>query len=142
MRFPRHARIFTGQIVAAPFLAFFFLLLVIFVFTQTLVSVPGVRIDLPSATPGQFARHPVVRVAMDRAGQLYYQAQAIQFDQLQASLRTEVKKAATPLSLVLQLDRDAQLGAIFQLQTLGREAGFAEILLESRPSLFRPGSTP
>ena len=48
MKFPRNARIFRGQLDAAPFAALFFLL-VIFLMVSSLIYTPGVRLELPVA---------------------------------------------------------------------------------------------
>ena len=48
MKFPRNARIFRGQLDAAPFASVFFLL-VIFVMLGSVLQTPGVRVDLPQA---------------------------------------------------------------------------------------------
>ena len=48
MKFPRNARIFRGQLDAAPFAIVFFLL-VIFLMLSSLVYTPGVHIELPVA---------------------------------------------------------------------------------------------
>ena len=56
MKFPRNARIFRGQLDAAPFAAVFFLL-VIFMMLGSLVYTPGARLRV-AASPGRwFAGH-------------------------------------------------------------------------------------
>jgi biopolymer transport protein ExbD len=138
MRFPRHAKIFTGQINAGPFMAFFFLLLVIFAFNQILVSVPGVRIQLPVVESPQYASHPAVYLAVHRSGQLYYESQAIQFKALGERLRAVVKRAGTPLTLVLQVDAGTAYEQLNPLYKLADETGFREVVLAGQPPLF-PG---
>ncbi len=47
MRLPRNAKIFRGQLDAAPFAGVTFLLLLYLVFQSKLVFMPGVRIEMP-----------------------------------------------------------------------------------------------
>ena len=47
MRLPRNVRIFRGQLDAAPFLGVFFILLMFILLHTSLVSHPGVEIQLP-----------------------------------------------------------------------------------------------
>src|SRR5512138_2187267 len=76
MKFPRNARIFRGQLDAAP-LALVFFLLVIFLMLGSLVYTPGVRLQLPvtEGLPGM--DRPSVSVAIDASGRVYYQNQVV-----------------------------------------------------------------
>jgi len=71
MKFPRNARIFRGQLDAAPFAAVFFLL-VIFALLTSLVYTPGVHVTLPSAPAADIAGvdGPTVAVAVDKVNQI------------------------------------------------------------------------
>jgi biopolymer transport protein ExbD len=72
MKFPRNARIFRGQLDAAPFATVFFLL-VIFLMLGSLVYTPGVRLNLPTGENLPGTDRPSVAVAMDANGRLYYE---------------------------------------------------------------------
>jgi len=76
MKFPRNARIFRGQLDAAPFVAVFFLL-VMFLMLGSLMYTPGVKLELPSAEELPSTDKPTVSVAIDSAGRYYFDNQLI-----------------------------------------------------------------
>src|SRR5512138_2901778 len=105
MKFPRNARIFRGQLDAAP-LALVFFLLVIFLMLGSLVYTPGVRLQLPvtDGLPGM--DRPSVSVAIDAKGRLYYQNQPVDGDALRERLKDAAANSSEPLTLVIQADKD------------------------------------
>lgn len=71
MKFPRNAKIFRGQLDAAPFAGVLFLLVIFLALNSLLVFVPGVQIKLPVGDSLPGAANPTLVVAADRNGQLY-----------------------------------------------------------------------
>jgi biopolymer transport protein ExbD len=136
MRFPRHARIFRGQLDAAPFAGVFFLVLIFITFNSQLVFTPGVRVELPQADGLPGTTNPTVSVVIDRGGQFYYENQAISVDELRKRLRTATDKAKSrgaQITLVVLADSLTPNTFLFQLGELGREAGIKELLQATRP---------
>src|SRR3954465_1306440 len=108
MKFTRNAKIFRGQLDAAPFAGVFFLL-VMFLLLASLVYTPGVRLELPVATSDLAGVDgPIVAVAMGTNGQLYFESQIIQEEELKKRLSAAVQKSPRPLTLVVQADRAVQ----------------------------------
>ena len=143
MKFPRNARILRGQLDAAPFASVFFLL-VMLLLLPTLVSTPGVRIQLPATTavlPG--VAGPRVAVAVDKTGRFYFDNQNIQPGDLQARLAERVRKAGSPLTLVIQADKDVTAEMLVRLESLARAAGITQALQQTLPPLFgsQPGTS-
>src|ERR1044071_8214767 len=101
MKFPRNARIFRGQLDAAPF-ACVLLLLVIFLMLTNFVYTPGVHVELPVANdlPGIEGRS--VKVAIADNGQLYFENHAMEPKALRQRLAEIAKESTEPLTLVLQ----------------------------------------
>lgn len=132
MKFPRHAKIFSGQFDAAPFAAVFFLL-VLFVLLGLLVYTPGVSINLPLAADLPGTGHAVVAVAVDKAGQFYFDNQITTESALKSRLITAVKNSAEPLTLLVQADKTVSYETIIHLSLLAREAGMKEALLATLP---------
>ena len=97
MKFPRNARIFRGQLDAAPFAAVFFLL-VIFLMLGSLMYTPGVRVELPVADDLPGTDKPTVSVALDSAGRYYYDNQLVQEKQLANLLRQAAAVSSQPLT--------------------------------------------
>ena len=135
MKFPRNARIFRGQLDAAPFASVFFLL-VIFVMLGTLVHTPGVRIELPRAgdLPGTDA--PTVAVAVDANGRLYYENRVIERGDLLSRLKDAAKKSTEPLTLLVQADKAVTEDSLVVVAVLARSAGIHDLLLATLPPVF------
>lgn len=132
MKFPRNARIFRGQLDAAPFAAVFFLL-VIFMMLSSLVYTPGVHIRLPMADNLTGTDQLTVAVAIDANGRYYFENQAIDEAQLRNRLRQVAKSAGEPLTLVIQADQAASNEMLVRLGLLAREAGITNGLLATLP---------
>src|SRR5260221_5883413 len=104
MKFPRNARIFRGQLDAAPFAAVFFLL-VICLMLGSLMYTPGVRLELPIADELPGTDKLKVSVAIDSGGRYYYDNQLVQDKQLGTLLHKAVLGSPEPLTLVVYADR-------------------------------------
>ncbi|NBV21925.1 MAG: biopolymer transporter ExbD [Proteobacteria bacterium] len=141
MRFPRHARIFKGQLDAAPFAGVFFLVLIFLTFNSQLVFTPGVRIDLPQgdALPG--TAHPTARVYVDPSGQFYFENQIITATNLQRHLQVAVGNAKAhgeQLSLLVFADKLTPNEHLVRLGELARTAGIRELVQAIRPNPALP----
>src|SRR5205823_1704205 len=140
MKFPRNARIFRGQLDAAPFAAVFFLL-VIFVMLGTLAYTPGVRVRLPAANDFPGTDGPTADVTIARGGQLYFENQVIDARELRTRLAVLAKQSATPLTLRVRMDEEAPMKMLVNLTSLARDAGIKEMMLPTRSAAV-PGSGP
>ena len=138
MRFPRNARVFHGQFDTAPFLAVAFIVVLFFVVQSALVFTPGVKVQLPAAEGFSGTANPTLAVAMDSAGQLYFDNQVIGGEALREKLARAVKETGKPLTLVIQADEGVSYQAVIALGKLGRDLGFREVLLATRPKAFAP----
>src|SRR5512140_3640750 len=116
MKFPRNARIFRGQLDAAPFAAVFFLL-VMFMMLASLIYTPGARLELqlPQADGLPGASGPPVWVAIDADGRLYYQNQSIDEKALRGELQEAARKSSEPLTLVVYADKSVSYDRIMRL---------------------------
>jgi biopolymer transport protein ExbD len=136
MKFPRNAKIFRGQLDVAPFAGVFFLL-IMFLLVASLVYTPGVRLELPVASSEMAGvGGPIVAVAMSGNGQLYFENQIIQEDELKKRLIAAVQKSPQPLTLVLQADRAVQYETCVHLAELARGAGITNAWMETLPRPF------
>jgi len=135
MKFPRNARIFRGQLDAAPLAGVFFLL-VLFVLLASLVYTPGVRVRLPEGGDLPGTGHRTIAVALDATGQLYFENQLILPEPLKSRLQAAVKQSAEPLTLVVQADRAVTYELLANLTLLAREAGIREALFAMLPRTF------
>ena len=135
MRFTRNAKIFRGQLDAAPFVGVCFLF-VIFVLLATLVYTPGVAIQLPEAADLPGTDRPTLAVAVSATGQFYFENQLIQEAQLKSRLKAAVEKSTEPLTLVVQADIAVTNGTQARLLMLAREVGIKVAVLATRPRAF------
>jgi biopolymer transport protein ExbD len=132
MKFPRNARIFRGQLDAAPFASVFFLLL-IFLVLGSLLYTPGLRIELPIAEDMPGTDQPTVAVAVDHSGQLYFENRIVARAELEARLRQAATHSSTPLTLLVQADKEVTLESLVALRSLARNAGIRELLVATLP---------
>src|SRR5882762_809767 len=136
MKFPRNAKIFRGQLDAAPFAGVFFCL-VIFVLLASLVYTPGVHIDLPDSAPGMTGVDgPTFAVALDANGLLYFENQIIEKKDLQRRLQAEVKKSAQPLTMVVLADKGVSLENWDGLVDMARQVGVKHVSQLRLPRVF------
>ncbi len=142
MRFARNAKVFRGQLDAAPFAGVFFLL-VIFLLLASLVYTPGLRvgIQLPESTDMADAERATIAVDVDASGQLYFENQFAQEAQLKSRLRAAVTNSVEPLTLVVRADKAVQYSSLIRLTLLAREAGIKEVLLATRLRPFAPSQS-
>lgn len=131
MKFPRNARIFRGQLDAAPFATVFFLL-VIFLMLSTLVYTPGVQLSLPVAEDLPGTDKPMVAVAIDAKGRLYFENQVIDENKLRERLR-EAAKDSPGLVLLVQADDAVTEKMLLGLTMLALDAGIKKSWLAALP---------
>lgn len=137
MKFPRNARIFRGQLDAAPFAAVFFLL-VLFLMLGSLVYTPGVHLELPAAENLPGTDKPTVAVAIDASGRWYYQNEVIDETRLRQRLTEVVKGAPEPPVLVVQADKSVTADMLVRLSLLARGVGITNGLLATLPRPLGP----
>jgi biopolymer transport protein ExbD len=139
MKFPRHARLFRGQLDAVPVASVFFLLL-IFVLLTSRSYTPGVRLELPRADDLPGTDRPAVAVALDKNGQLYFQNQLIRKEELLSRLRAAAADSREALTLVVQADREVTEEKLIGLALLARQAGIQDLMLATLPRVFTNAS--
>jgi biopolymer transport protein ExbD len=137
MKFPRNARIFRGQLDAAPFAAVLFLM-VIFLLLGSFVYTPGVRLELPMADNLPGTDKPTVAVAIDANGRLYFENQAIEESRLRGRLNLLVQQSLEPPTLVVQADKAVTAEMLVRLSMLAREVGITNGLLATLPRPLSP----
>ena len=132
MRFPRNAKIFRGQLDAAPLVGVFFLL-VIFLLLASLVYTPGIPIQLPASQNTIVVTGPTIAVAINAAGQFFFENQMIGEPQLKAKLAVAATQSRSPLTLVVMADKGVQYEVVVHLAELAEQAGIKQAFLEQRP---------
>jgi biopolymer transport protein ExbD len=138
MKFPRNARIFRGQLDAAPFAAVLFLL-VIFLMLGSLVYTPGVPLQLPVANDLPGTDKPTIAVAIDGNGRLFFENQGIDENQLRGRLR-QAAKESPELTLLVIADKSVTYDMLIRLTLIARDARISQAWLATLPrpsAIFR-----
>lgn len=136
MKFPRNARIFRGQLDAAPFASVFFLL-IIFVLLGSMLYAPGIQVTLPSAGELSLAGtdKPTISVAMT-TNALYFENQLISENDFSNHLSVAAGKSPQALTLVVQADKEVTEQQLIHLTVLAHHAGIQDLLLATLPRTF------
>ena len=134
MKFPRNARILRSQFDVAPFAAVFFIVM-IFLMLGALMPVQGLRTSLtpPAANNLPGVEQRTVAMAVDSAGQFYFENRAVNEAQLKTSLRATVAGANEPLTLVIHADHAVTYDQLAHLTVLARDLGITNALLATLP---------
>jgi biopolymer transport protein ExbD len=144
MKFPRNARIFRGQLDAAPFASVFFLL-IIFVMLKTMLYTPGIQVELPAAgnllLPGTEGATLSVAVTTNA---IYFDNQLVSENDFSNRLNAAAQKTTEPLTLIVQADKEVTEEKIVHLRVLANDAGVRGFLLATLPRVFdvRPTAKP
>ena len=139
MKFPRNARIFRGQLDAAPFAGIFFLLVMFLLLSALFYTPEGVPLRLPRADNLPGADKPAVAVGVDASGRLYFESLPIEERALTNRLEKAVKDSAQPVTLIVEADKAVTYDTMVHLWSLARDAGISEVVLATLP---RPFSSP
>jgi biopolymer transport protein ExbD len=134
MKFPRNARIFRGQLDAAPFAGVFFLL-VLFLLLNALTP-QGVPLKLPTADNLPPPKSPTLSIAVDANGRLYSENRSLGETELTNKLARAVKETSGPLTLILQADEAVPESTMIHIWSLARQAGISELVLATLPRPF------
>jgi biopolymer transport protein ExbD len=145
MKFPRTAKILSSRFDVAPFAAVFFTLL-IFLLLAALLPVPGLRMNLtpPAADDLPGVSRPIVAVAVDSQGHLYFENQIVTEAVLKTSLAAAVRGAHAPLTLVIHADKTVSYDELAHLALLARAPGIGitNLLLATLPRLADTDNRP
>jgi biopolymer transport protein ExbD len=104
MRYPRNVKIFRGQLDFAPLAGVLFLL-VIFLLLGSLISPPGIRIQL--ASEADLNKSPEKRfISVTRKGEIVYENKTNRIEDLD-QLRSQLKSVPEGETVLLQIDSSA-----------------------------------
>lgn len=141
MKFPRNARIFRGQLDAAPFVSVFFLL-VIFVMLRSQHYIPGVRVELPSSGNLLLPRtdRPTVSLAVT-TNAIYFDNEKILEGDLSNRLSAAAHNFSQSLILVVQVDKNVTEEQFARLEVIAGNVGITNLLKARLPGAFESPDT-
>jgi len=136
MKYPRNARIFRGQLDAAPFASVFFLL-VIFILIGKLTYTPGIQVRLPAAGNVRLSGvdGPTLSVALT-TNAIYFQDQQVSENDLSNQLFTAKQKIPGPVTLIVQSDKDVTEEKRAQVWAIAQQAGIQNLLVATLPRVY------
>jgi biopolymer transport protein ExbD len=114
MRFPRHAKIFRGQLDFAPLAGVLFLL-VIFLLLTSLVYTPGIPVQLSMDQPGG-----PKTVSIAKSGDILYEREVYRLEDLE-KLRTELRRLPAKSPLIVRVDAVAPREVVVRLREMARD---------------------
>lgn len=94
----------------------------------------GASIELPVSQNVIGTTNRTVVVAINIAGQYFFENQLISETKLKSQLTAEVQKTSSPLTLVVLADKGVEYDSIVHLAQLAEESGIQQALLQQRPS--------
>lgn len=116
MRYPRHAKIFRGQLDVAPLAGVFFLL-IIFMVLSSLVYTPGVALQLgPGGSPVMAAGERLVRI--DAEGRFLIGKKIYKEEDLIEQLRQTLPSSPAAALLIAEADPLAPRSAVLRLREI------------------------
>jgi biopolymer transport protein ExbD len=137
VKFPRNARIFRGQLDAAPFATVFFLL-VLFVIMGRHLYAPGVQLNLPSSgdldLPG--TDQPTIPVAVTTNAVYFDNERFTDESDFSNKLSAARQKISRPVTLVVEADKDVTEDRLIHLAVIARGVGIQNLLLATLPRVF------
>ncbi len=136
MKYPRNARIFRGQLDAAPFASVFFLL-VIFILIGKLTYTPGIQVRLPAAGNVRLSGvdGPTLSVALT-TNAIYFQDQQVSENDFSNQLFTAKQKIPGPVTLIVQSDKDVTEEKRAQVWAIAQQAGIQNLLVATLPRVY------
>ncbi|MCX8157199.1 MAG: biopolymer transporter ExbD [Verrucomicrobiae bacterium] len=97
------------------------------------VDLPGARLDLPVSSSLVVVTNPMVSLAINVAGQMYYKNQIITEAGLERELQTLVGSSRQPVTLLMLADRNVPYDMVVRAGAVARAAGVRQVLLATRP---------
>ena len=115
-----------------PLIDVMLVLLVIFIITAPLLS-HSIKINVPQASSEPVQQDPVVvDFAVDASGQLFWNEQPINLDQVPGLMAAEAGADPQP-ELRIRADQDTRYEVLAQVMSMARKAGLKRIGFVTRP---------
>ena len=116
----------------APMIDVVFLLLLFFMVTTQFISMPGLKISLPSIEPGRTVTAATkIEVRVDAAGDVFIEGNAVSLAQLGEVIKEEAP-APDSAVVVLMADESVPHGRIVSIMDSIRSVGMKRVVLAAR----------
>jgi len=140
MRFPRNAKIFRGQIDAAPFAGLFFMLLLMLLLYGNSIFIPGIRVQLRDQTTPELEERTLT---VEASGRVTYLGERYEVERFEERLRLQAQAGRLPSRVRYIVEPKASAALVTRVEQFTRELGIAlrppGRRLEVPPSAGFPG---
>ena len=140
MKFPRGAKIFTGQFDPLPYVGVFLCLLIFMIFFRDMVLPSGVVVELPDMENAESIPPSRWRVVLDRDGKYYFEDGLWRREQLGEVLKmrlSDLKLSNSEKTVMLQADKMVSFQALNDAMALMREVGFKKVIQVGHTKSFQ-----
>jgi biopolymer transport protein ExbD len=126
MRFKRHLHPEQGlkELYIVPLVNLLFLLVLFFMLTPSLATLPGVKVNLPKTLTGEAVQYKNIEILISSQNTVYLNAQPVTDSQLKAFLG---QIPAKNTSILIKADKKTPLERIAQIWDLCRTQGISQI---------------
>jgi len=164
MRTKTSLKIMTGSAPLVPLVSLFFILLIFFMISNSLVFWPGTKVEtslrLPKARLSSMSEADKLVVTVTRSGQLFFNDRNVAWPDLERELARMVHDSRAAAAgraglaagaaaegirqpmLVLRADKDISYAQFFDIMTLGRSLGLDVWLVSDSSQASAPGPGP
>jgi biopolymer transport protein ExbD len=134
MRRRRHSEEMSAEadINITPLLDIVFIMLIFFVVTTSFVREAGIEVNRPTAQTAERKEHASILIAIAPNGEIWIDRRAVDVRSVRAvieRLRAENPEGA----VVIQGDREAQIGLLVQVMDQVRKAGVSNVSIAATP---------
>lgn len=117
----------------APIVDTVFNLMIFFALSLNFLSMPGIRVNLPKATPDQhLAQSEQITISITKDHEVLLGDSVVNPEELLAALRAEAARPA-PRVVVIKADSAALHGEVVQVMNTARRAGLTRLAIAALP---------
>ena len=134
MRRRRHSEEMSAEadINITPLLDIVFIMLIFFVVTTSFVREAGIEVNRPTAQTAERKEHASILIAIALNGEIWIDQRAVDVRSVRAAI--ERLRAENPEgTVVIQGDREAQIGLLVQVMDQVRKAGVSNVSIAAIP---------
>ena len=123
-----------GLLTVAPWVDLALVFLLVLIQQSATVLRPGVRLELPAAPFVDGVRPDALVLTVPREGMYFFQDERLTLDGLSLALE-RAARGREGSALLVEADRRIPHGALVELYTMARAAGFHDVVLATRLGL-------
>ena len=126
MQFKRHIKPqqYLEPVAIVPLINIIFLLLIFFMFSSTLATRSGIRVNLPFALTSEVAKYENIEIILSGENITYFNGKVVAAAELVALLK---QAALRNQSVLIKADKSASLGRVVEIWDKCRNSGVTQV---------------